>query len=272
MTPHPPRLVATDLDGTLLRSDVTVSDRTIAALRGAEDAGAAVVLVTGRPPRSMRPIAEMVAHTGLAICANGAVVVDLHTERIVQTYPIEPAVVTAVTDAVRAAIPGVTFAIETAVAFAQEPDYPTHPFDARTKVRTGTLAELLTDPVVKILIRHEVTGPDELLAAAREVAGDVVELTHSSRVGLLEVSAAGVTKATALARLAAERGIAAADVVAFGDMPNDLPMLAWAGQSYAMANAHPEVLAAVSTTAPPNDDDGVAQVLEGLFDLVPDRS
>ena len=93
-----------------------------------------------------------------------------------------------------------------------------------------------------------------------------MEVTHST-VGpaLLELSAAGVSKATTLARLCAELGVDAADVVAFGDMPNDLPMLAWAGTAYAVANAHPSVLAAVERRAASNDEDGVAQVLEQLF-------
>ncbi|HEY9410606.1 MAG TPA: HAD family hydrolase [Jiangellaceae bacterium] len=267
-----PRLVATDLDGTLLRSDTTVSARTIAALRGVEAAGGTVVLVTGRPVRSMRPVAEAVGHTGLAVCANGAVVVDLHDESIVETYPLDPAAAFAVVEAVRATVPEVTFAVETTAGFAQEPGYPTHPLDARTRLRTGAIDDLIDAPVIKLIVRHEQIGADELMAAITDVAGSFAEITHSSHIGLLEVSGTGVTKASTLAVVAGERGIDAADVVAFGDMPNDLPMLAWAGRSYAMANAHRDVLAAVEQVAPVNDDDGVAQVLEELFDLPAGRS
>lgn len=122
-----------------------------------------------------------------------------------------------------------------------------------------------TDGLVKLLARHEELDPDTLLSRAREVVGEVAEMTHSSRSGLLEISAAGVSKATTLAVVCEERGISAAEVLAFGDMPNDLPMLAWAGRPYAMGNSHRDVLAAVPGRAPSNDDDGVAQVLEGLF-------
>ena len=76
-----------------------------------------------------------------------------------------------------------------------------------------------------------------------------------------------MTKASTLALLCADLGVDAADVIAFGDMPNDLPMLAWAGTSYAMANAHPTVRAAADHVAPGHDEDGVAQVLAGVFDL-----
>lgn len=270
---HAPRLVATDLDGTLLRSDSTVSPRTISALRGAEAAGASVVLVTGRPPRSMRPIAQAVGHTGLAICANGAVLYDLRREVVLDAWAFEPGIVRSVAAAVRAAVPGVAFAVETTNGFAHEPAYPTHPLDRRSDPTVGEITELVdTAPVVKLLVRNDAWTPDRLLAAARDVAGDLAEFTHSSRIGLLEVSAVGITKASGLASVAAERGIDAADVMAFGDMPNDLPMLAWAGRAYAMENAHAEVKAAVSLHAPANDDDGVARVLEEAFGLVPDRS
>jgi len=97
------------------------------------------------------------------------------------------------------------------------------------------------------------------------VADELASLTHSSREGLLEISAAGVTKASTLTAVCAQHGFGPEDVVAFGDMPNDLPMLAWAGHSVAVGNAHPEVLHAVDEVTASNDDDGVAQVLERLF-------
>jgi hypothetical protein len=125
--------------------------------------------------------------------------------------------------------------------------------------------ELVAEGIVKLLARHEGMNADELLATAhRSVAGRGT-LTHSSSDGLLEISAVGVSKATGLAELAQERGIGPADVVAFGDMPNDLPMLAWAGRGLAVANAHPEVLSAADEVIGSNDDDGVAAYLEQWF-------
>ncbi|MGH8828175.1 MAG: Cof-type HAD-IIB family hydrolase [Jiangellaceae bacterium] len=260
MTAPAPRLVATDLDGTLLRSDHSVSERSVSALRRAEQAGAIVVLVTGRPPRSMRPVADAVGHTGIAVCANGAVVYDLHADRVLETFLLDQATVAAVIEAVADALPDAYFGIETTANRLVDLEW--------RRGRIG-LSEIGSE-AIKLLVRHELLGPDELLAAARDVAGDLAEFTHSSKIGLLEISATGVTKASTLATVAAEHDIAAADVVAFGDMPNDLPMLAWAGRSYAMANAHTEVLAAVRSVAPANDDDGVAAVLEELFGVEPD--
>jgi len=261
-------LIATDLDGTALRSDGSVSTRTAGALRAAEDNGIVVVVATGRPQRWMRPIAQALGHTGLAVCSNGAVVYDLHTDQVLEHTPMTPDVVLAVAAAVRAAVPDVTFAVVTHDSgFGREAAYPVA-VDVdleRDGIRTGSLEELVSDDVVKLLVRHGTLDPDGLLAAAREVAGELAELTHSSRSGLLEISATGVTKAATLARLAERAGTAAEEVVAFGDMPNDLPMLAWAGRGYAMANAHPDVLAAAEHMAPSNDDDGVAQVVEKLL-------
>jgi hydroxymethylpyrimidine pyrophosphatase-like HAD family hydrolase len=96
------------------------------------------------------------------------------------------------------------------------------------------------------------------------VAGGDVECTTSGGGGLVEVSAAGVSKVDALAAFCATRGIGATEVLAFGDMPNDLGMLTWAGRGYAMTNAHPTVLAAVALRAGHQDEDGVARVLEAI--------
>jgi len=119
------RLIATDLDGTVLRTGGAVSERTVRALGSAEDAGVMIIVATGRPPRWVRPVAEALGHTGLAICANGAVIYDMHTERVIEHTPITRDAVLAVAGAVRRAVPGVTFAVETFDrGFAREEDYP----------------------------------------------------------------------------------------------------------------------------------------------------
>jgi hydroxymethylpyrimidine pyrophosphatase-like HAD family hydrolase len=149
-----------------------------------------------------------------------------------------------------------------------EPSYATHPADdgsGRTPRRVATIEELASEPVLKLLGLCRGRDPDELVAVADAAVGDLVTVTHSS-LPLLEISAAGVTKASTLALLCDELGIAADEVVGVGDMPNDLPMLTWAGTSYAMANAHPTVRATADHVAASNDDDGVAGVIEGLLD------
>jgi len=261
-----PRLVATDLDGTIVSHAGLMGDRTVAALKAVEALGVPVVFVTGRPARWMAEVAERTGHTGLAICANGAVLYDLHSERIVEHDPIPVEVGLEVARRLRAAVPGSSFAVETLAGFSYEPSYTPH-WDSGKQLAIAPLETIYDGPALKLLARHESMDPDAFLAAAREVVGDLVELTHSSTTALLEISAAGVSKASGLARFAARNGVDAADVVAFGDMPNDLPMLAWAGRPYAVSSGHPEVLAAVPGRVAPPEEDGVARELERLFGL-----
>lgn len=256
-----PRLVATDLDGTIVRSDRTISDRTVAALARVEAAGAHLVFVTGRPPRWMHEVAAVTGHRGLAICANGALVYDLHTEEVIESHLIETAVLQELIDRLQAALPALAFAAERRSGFVREPAYRTrNPY-----ADIGGVERLVAEPAAKLLAQHPELDADALLAPAQRIVGGLAEVTHATADGLMEISAAGVSKASTLATLCARLGVDAARVVAFGDMPNDLPLLEWAGTSYAVANAHPTVLAAVDHHTASNDDDGVAQVLETLF-------
>jgi hydroxymethylpyrimidine pyrophosphatase-like HAD family hydrolase len=210
-------------------------------------------------------VADAVGHRGVAICANGALVYDLHNDQVIEEYLLAPDVLVTVVEAIRGAVPGVSFGVEFGHTFGHEAGYTTLG-DVAGEVYVAAIAELLSKPAAKLLVRHDGHDADVLLDKAREVAGDLAELTHSSRMGLLEISALGVSKATTLAAFCEGQRIEPKDVVAFGDMPNDLAMLAWAGTAYAMADAHPTVLAAVERRCPGNDDDGVAHVLERLYD------
>ncbi len=269
--PTGPRLIATDLDGTLLRDDKSVSDRTIAALAAAEEAGIEVFFVTGRPARWMDVVSAHVHGHGLAICANGAAVVDLHAGgRIIEVRPLERARALAVVHALRAAAPGTTFAVELTTGIHYEPAYP--PFYLDPVATIATAEKLLHEepagsgaPVLKLLAHHPELTPDAFLALGRAAAGDLGSITRSSPTALLEISGPGVSKASTLELCCAERGIAPEEVVAFGDMPNDLEMLSWAGTSYAMGNAHPDVVAAASGHTVANNEDGVAVVIERIL-------
>jgi Cof subfamily protein (haloacid dehalogenase superfamily) len=258
------RLIASDIDGTLLRSDGNMSARTVAALTAAEDAGLLVVLCTGRPPRWMRPIAEQTGHHGLAVCANGAIVYDLHTEQVVEEFPIDVEVGRRLAEALREAIPGLQFAVERSTGMLHEPAYV--PLSAAATVEAA-FEELLTEPIVKLIAKHPELTASELHATAHEAIADLADIATATFSGqrLLEISAAGVTKAFAVERVAAEHGITADEAVAFGDMVNDIPLLGWAGHSVAMGNADPEVQAVADEVTASNDDDGVALVIERLL-------
>lgn len=263
-----PRLIATDLDGTLLRGDGTISRRTLDALRTAADAGVEVVVVTARPTRYVDALAEVTGLSGTAVCSNGAVVYDIASRTVVESRVLSADAAQAVAGAVARVINEVGFAVETGGSVIYEPRYRMRFAELpgfESPVRA--LADLwtLTTPIVKLLAHSERYDADFLLAVAEEAAPGLAQFTHSGGPGLLEISAPGVTKAGTLAALCAERGIEAADVHAFGDMPNDLTILNWAGTGYAMGNAHARVLAAVARRTLSNDEDGVAVVIERLF-------
>jgi Cof subfamily protein (haloacid dehalogenase superfamily) len=278
------RLLATDLDGTLLRSDGTVSERSRDALQRAEAAGLLIAFVTGRPPRWLHVIAEATGHTGVAVAANGAVLYDLATESVVTEHLLTPQLLQTVTAELRGAFPQIVFGVEYGgnplrseppfTTFGSEPGY-IHDWEISPQLDhngnpiaaplVAELATLISRPGVKLLAKDRQADPDGFLAAATRLLDGRVTVTHSSRIGLLEIGANGITKASGLAHLASSHGIDQADVAAVGDMPNDLPMLLWAGHSYAVANAHPTVLDIAEHRLGTNDDDAVAGLIETLL-------
>jgi Cof subfamily protein (haloacid dehalogenase superfamily) len=260
------RLIATDLDGTLLRPDGTLSDRTRSAIAAAEEAGILFVVVTGRPPRWMDVMADVTGHHGVAVCANGALIYDLHTKEVVRQHHIPAETAVRLVDELRRAMPDVVFACERGLQFAHEPAFVPR-VELPKDVPVAEMVELLAEPVVKILVRHTSLKPAEMFEIARTLFDDIDTLATCTWGGedLLEISGPGVTKAFGLEVVAVEHGIDAADVVAVGDMPNDMPMLAWAGHGVAVANAHPDVLALADEITASNADDGVAQLVERIL-------
>ncbi|GAA1715708.1 HAD family hydrolase [Isoptericola hypogeus] len=276
-----PRLVATDLDGTLLRSDGTVSERTRRALGAAEAAGVEVVFVTARPPRWLDALAHCVGGHGRVICLGGAAVWDLADGRALEVHGIDDDVVGPLVADLRAAVPGVALAAERVDGPAFDPWFPVGEPDLPARLRAVPLEEALADgggPVTKLLAVRPGTptqgfgvvqrghvddaAQDAFFEQVRSVVPGRAELHFSGAAGLAELLAPGVTKDVALARWCDRLGIDARDVWSFGDMPNDLPMLRWAGRGHAVANAHPEVLACADAVVASNDDDGVATALE----------
>jgi Cof subfamily protein (haloacid dehalogenase superfamily) len=262
-----PRLIATDLDGTLMGRDDRISPRNAKALAAADAAGIVVVLVTGRPVRWLSSVYEQLTAPYPAICANGAVDYDPRTDLVHEARPLSPTVLSQVCTRLAAVVPGISFAVEIEGGrrMLHEPEYTVLWDSEHADVHVAPLAGLVAQPAVKLLARGGRRDPDEFTALVSDAVAGLVEVTHSSSTGLVEISATGVTKATGLAALAERLGIAAADVLAFGDMPNDVPMLRWAGRGIAVANAHPAALAAADGYTLSNVDDGVAAYLERLM-------
>lgn len=283
----PSHALATDLDGTLLRPDHTVSEATRSELGHAKSRGIAIAYVTGRPARWMQPVVATTGHNGTAVCANGAVLVDLETETIRSVAGISSAAVRDATTRLRDLTDGrIRFALEFAepgpisnsgLAFELEfapraiPGGRVHNFDEPWRGAT----------VVKILARipdferntgdhksHEGTFHDavaERLEQAEQSLRGLTTVTQTSRTDLLlELGPLGVDKATGLAELCQEFGLDSGSVVAAGDMPNDIPMIQWAGRGLAVTSAHPAVLAAADEVIPDPEHDGILSVLQTM--------
>jgi Cof subfamily protein (haloacid dehalogenase superfamily) len=261
------KLIASDLDGTLLLpGGEGASERTLKALRAVVDAGLVLVLVTGRPPRRVRELAPRLNVSGLAICCNGALIYDLDADAIVGHSPCDSEIVEHLVIRLREAAPGVRFAFEMGAEYGCEPSYlELAPPGSREGSLIGDALHFSRSTVTKLIVRHPEITLDALMQLTQELGGASIAATHSG-APFVEVSAAGVHKAWALAELAAARGIERADVVAFGDMPNDVAMLEWAGLGVAVANGHPAALAAADEVTLSNREDGVAIVLERLLD------
>lgn len=253
------RLAAIDLDGTLLRRDGALSDRTRTALATTP---LEIVIVSARGPRGVGEVADAAGLEGTAIASNGAAIVDLATGRVVRERAIESEVAAALVADIRERLPGVLFGIERD-SFAHEQGFAAWNWTPPADTRVGDALELLDEPPRKLIVLHLEQALDAVADAVREVVGDRAAV-YISGEWVVEISAAGVNKATALAELCAERGIDAAEVIAFGDHQNDVPMLAWAGRGVAVENAHPDAIDVADEVAPSCDDDGVAQVLERI--------
>ncbi|MCX4387712.1 Cof-type HAD-IIB family hydrolase [Micromonospora peucetia] len=265
-----PRLIATDIDGTLLRDDRTLSPHTAEVLARLSARGTPVVLVTGRPVRWLKMVYEELAEPLPAICANGAVVYDPVADEVLRADPLAPQLLAEVARRLRAEVPEVSFAVEIVDSrqMRHETHYPLRwdaDHDAIRAVETPE--ELLAAPAVKLLARSAEHDPDAFVALVAAALEGLAEATHSSYSGLVEISAAGVTKAAGLAWYCARLGIDSRDVLAFGDMPNDVPMLTWAGRGVAVANAHHAVLAIADEVTAANSADGVATYLEKVFGM-----
>ena len=261
------RLLALDLDGTLLRRDGSISASTLRALRAAQARGLTLLFVTARPPRRVRSVSGACELSGVAICGNGSVLYDLASHTLLYQERLRAEHASLLVESLRTAVPDVTFAVEIGLHYGCDPNYTIlaeHAHDrADPSMRRADAIELCRAGVTKLIVQQLDWPLPELLEMTRVFASSRASVSHSGS-HFVEVVAPGVNKAWALQRYCVSHQISAEEVIAFGDMPNDLPMLRWAGCGIAVANAHPEVLAAADLVTRSNDADGVALALDRL--------
>lgn len=266
------RLVATDLDHTLLREDLSLSARTLAALDAVRAAGIRVVPVTARQPIGVRQIAGAARFEDWAVCSNGSLGIHLTTGERLWESTVPVAAQQALADALAEKLPGLVYVSVRdggEVFVAQEGytdlaslNFEDHKRDPRS-MGAHQLAEVLAEPSLKLVVRHPEIAPAELYDTVVALGLGDCAVTHSG-APFVEVMAAGTSKAWGVARLCEHLGVRADQVMAFGDARNDVEMLQWAGHGVAVANAVPEALAAADEVTASNVDDGVAAVLERL--------
>jgi Cof subfamily protein (haloacid dehalogenase superfamily) len=266
-----PALIASDVDGTLITDgeDDTITARTRSAVRAAVYAGTQFVLATGRPPRWVHPVVDALGFAPMAVCANGAVIYDPSEDRIVSSRTLSADALGELAEIATRVIPGAGLAVERVGRSAHDaatPQFVSSPGYEHAWLNPDntevSIEDLLSAPAIKLLIRKAGARSSDMAAALAKHIGLQGDITYSTNNGLIEVVPLGISKATGVEEVARPLGIAAEEVVAFGDMPNDVPMLLWAGLGVAMGNAHPEAVAAADEVTTTNAEDGVARVLE----------
>jgi len=267
------KLIATDLDGTLVKPDGQISKRTVAALDRARH-HAILVLVTGRPARWLNSVIEQLVHDhegAVVICSNGAIIMDCVTKQFLSVREIPVDVLRKVVTFAEHLIPGgCGFACERTTGFRRHDGYQPRAIGAGTDNANAVLAmeDLLSEPCVKLLIRpNQDWTSDELMMFLAPAVANLVQITHATPkgVGLLECSSLGTTKAHMLESYATSLGISREDVISFGDQPNDIEMLQWAGCGVAMGDGHVLAKQAAHCVTDACEDDGVARILEAIY-------
>lgn len=263
--PFPYKLVATDLDGTLLRGDDTVSERTREALVAAGAAGAAHIVVTGRAVPWTRHILDDLGYKGIAVCGQGAQVYDAGAHRLLTSVTLDRKLAALALAKLEAEVGPLALAasrdgVDGDVLFG--PGYQVQG-DLPALYLEDT-AEVWTAPLNKLYIQHAELDEDTLVQVARQTVGSLVDIVMAGP-GVVEILPLGLSKATGLSLAARRLGVKAAETIAFGDMPNDIPMFGWAAHGVAMANAHAELKAVADEVTTSNEQDGIAVVLERLL-------
>jgi len=266
------RLVASDLDGTFLQTGGTVSPENVDAIARAHANGLETIFVTGRPTRWMRQIQDMTGHQGLALVCNGALLMDLKTQETIYAELLSSDAGLKAAKALQALDPDISFAVELDRhddSFMVDDKYRPRWEVKNSPVPTDVESMFGTEIVVKLLARPSdriQQNADEFLVAAQKALTGIVDVTHSNFLDLMiEMSALGVNKGTGLEKFATNNAMTAADVAAVGDMPNDLPMIQWAGRGAAVDNAHDWIKAAADEHVPSNDDHGVAVFIDRII-------
>jgi Cof subfamily protein (haloacid dehalogenase superfamily) len=262
-----PRLIATDLDGTLLNSNGHVTPRSVAALHAAHAAGIIVVFATGRPPMvAHREVSAVGSAVRYGVMANGSMICSLPDGEPLYTVGFPCALAVGAIHLLRARDALFGFALATDRGFTEEAG-----FSERMPVHRGEepVDDVLSGhdgatEAIKLLVFHHRHSALELLDIIPPIVGTGLVVSHMGTEAV-ELGPDGADKGAGLRWLCAHLDIDADEVMVFGDEINDLAMFEFAGRSVAVANAAPLVRAAATHVTQSNDNDGVALAIEALL-------
>ena len=259
-----PKLIAFDLDGTLLTSQKRVTDRTVSAIRELRIRGVRIILCTGRPPRNTRSFMNQL-EINTAIVYNGAGLHGYRNNVTTHVQTLSKTTAQVILKKMRETFSDIQVGLETLEGWYLDQNF----FDFRQQIReepdqnppngVGRVERFLEgQSAIKLLFRHPHKSALEL---SRSLSKQSIYQTWSAS-SVLEVMHPQVNKGNALCRLAKKLGIEREETAAFGDQHNDREMLLWAGTSVAPANASPQIRAISNVLTTSNDEHGIARVLE----------
>ena len=256
------KLIATDMDGTLLTSKDEISSETICAIKAAIDKGMIFTLSTGRPLQGVKKYIDQLGLDCPVITYNGAVIAHSKTGQILFSQDMDGAEAEKVY--AKAMEKGVMFIVWSQnKLYASEISDKTHFYEGIT----STKAELLTDfdkvlqqGITKMLWYDD---PEQLEKYICELKNENFQNTTftKSRAYFLEFFSNKVSKAVAMEKLGEYYGISSEEMIAVGDQTNDLPMIEYAGLGVAMENAVDKVKSVADYITLSNNENGVADVI-----------
>ncbi len=256
-----PRLVAFDVDGTLVDRNGALPSVVHEAVHRVLDAGVPVVLSTGRSWHSTKDLVDQLGlPPGPTVCSNGAVTVAYPPERIVKAITFDPR---EVIDRVEDFAPGTLIAVEE-IGRGYRLNNPFPDDDLTGEMVIQDTAQLGALPVTRVILRDPTRSAEDFITLAHHLGLNGVTY-FVGWSAWLDIAPEGVNKATALEEVVAALGIAPADVLAFGDGRNDVEMLRWAGRGVAIGEAPPEVQAAADVVTDLFSDGGPVAELRRWF-------
>ncbi|KAJ3124974.1 hypothetical protein HK098_000694 [Nowakowskiella sp. JEL0407] len=271
--------IATDLDGTILEhASETISPRILSAFTNAHSTGIKIIIATGRPPRLVRHIIKQLIskidpekyanNPFYIICGNGSMVFDPHLNSVTKHYPIPASSFYNIITALRSSIDSLVFGTECQLSTCCENNWPdlTNAMDESTTY-VDDIRDLVKDriEVNKLMVLCTESNSWDLIKRVNDVLDPDVKNSVSITVSnkyFIEITASGITKGSCLKELCDTLEISQADVVTFGDMPNDVEMLSWSGYGVVVAGAHEEAKSVAKEVVPSVEEDGVAIWIE----------